>query len=215
MRSIWLTGLAAVALTACEAVPPSPSISGVFTGTPDAVTAPAPRTDRTPLHDEPGDGIVEATPEAFDFDADAPSDEPGAERSDDELMAAMGVAAMPVVPAPEPVVAPEPVIEILPVPGIAPALAWQPGDALPGGWGVRLVSTVTGAQPPRAILGLADGTEMVVEPGTLLPDARLVVLAIGRDAVQVAEVVPEGDRARVESRVLSALYPSTVVLGGP
>jgi len=53
---------------------------------------------------------------------------------------------------------------------------------------------------------LSDGTEVVVEPGTMLPDAHAVVLAIGRDAIQIAEVHPEGDRTRVATQTLSALH---------
>ncbi|MFT6234384.1 MAG: hypothetical protein ACJAZO_004907 [Myxococcota bacterium] len=74
------------------------------------------------------------------------------------------------------------------------------------GFGVRLVSTTSQSQPPRAILGLTDGREIVVEPGMMLPDEHLVVLAIGQDSIQIAEITPMGDRAKVESRVLQAMY---------
>ena len=42
------------------------------------------------------------------------------------------------------------------------APAWTPGTPVLGSWGVRLVSTVTNAQPPRAILGLPSGEEVEV-----------------------------------------------------
>ena len=74
-------------------------------------------------------------------------------------------------------------------------------------WGVRLVSTVVDAQPPRAILGLPDGSEAVVKPGSLLPDVGIVVLAIGKDQVQIAEVTAEGDHARVVTRTVTSMYP--------
>ena len=80
---------------------------------------------------------------------------------------------------------------------------------------MRVVSTIVGAQPPRAILGLADGTEIVVKPGTMVPEAGIVVLAIGRDAIQVAEVVPEGDHTRVETRVIQAMYSEAAATTGP
>jgi hypothetical protein len=48
----------------------------------------------------------------------------------------------------------------------------------------------------------------VVMPGDLLPEAHLVVLAIGRDAVQVAEITPAGDHAVVHTYVLGALFTS-------
>ena len=77
-----------------------------------------------------------------------------------------------------------------------------------GSWGVRLLSTVADAQPPRAILGFADGTETVVTPGSMLPAAHVVVLAIGRDAIQIADVTPEGDHAKVQTQTLTALVPN-------
>jgi hypothetical protein len=40
----------------------------------------------------------------------------------------------------------------------------------------------------------------------LLPEAGIVVLAVGRDAVQVAEIIPAGDHARVETRILEPLF---------
>ncbi len=104
---------------------------------------------------------------------------------------------------------------LLPPAPVGPTLPVGPPPLLgvpPAGWGVRLVSTVSSAQPPRAILGLPDGSEMVVQPGSFLPEARVFVLAIGHDQVQIAHVIPEGDRARVETEMLSSLYPARMVL---
>lgn len=86
---------------------------------------------------------------------------------------------------------------------------WAPNDSTPGSWGVNLVSTISDAQPPRAILSFPDGREEVVKAGTMLPEAKLIILAIGRDVVQIAEIKPEGDRARVVTRQLHAFHPST------
>lgn len=83
--------------------------------------------------------------------------------------------------------------------------AWTADDPV-AGWGVRLLSVIPDSQPPRAVLGLPDGREVVVSPGAMLPEAQVVVLAIGRDAVQIAEVLPDGDRAVVRSQMLSPLY---------
>lgn len=83
---------------------------------------------------------------------------------------------------------------------------WQPGDAIPGSWGVRLVRTLHDTHPPSAVIGLPDGSQHVVEAGTMLPDAGVVVLAIGRDAVQIAEITPMGDRARIDTSLLQPLY---------
>lgn len=78
--------------------------------------------------------------------------------------------------------------------------------AAPLGWAVRLVSTVPMAQPPRAILGLPDGREVVVTPGAMVPEVGLVVLAIGAQSVQLARVQATGDHATVDAILLSPLY---------
>ncbi|MFH1463235.1 MAG: hypothetical protein ABIO70_02510, partial [Pseudomonadota bacterium] len=74
-----------------------------------------------------------------------------------------------------------------------------------GAWPLRLVATVAGAQPPRAILGLPGGAEVVVTPGTMLPEASVVVMAVGAASVELAEVRPAGDHAVVQPRTLLAL----------
>jgi hypothetical protein len=74
------------------------------------------------------------------------------------------------------------------------------------GWPLRLVSTVHQAQPPRAILGLPDGRELVVIPGEMLAEERLVILAIGDGIIQVAKIGANGDHAEIDSRTLTAQY---------
>ena len=76
----------------------------------------------------------------------------------------------------------------------------------PGSFGPRLVGILHGTQPPRAVIGLADGRELVVQPGTMLPDDGLIVLAVGTAGVQVATVTPEGDRAAIRTLDLRPLY---------
>ena len=73
-------------------------------------------------------------------------------------------------------------------------------------WGMRVVATIPQAQPPRAILELPGGGEVVVVPGTLLPETGVVVLAIGERLVKIAEVTPQGANAEVTSRELHAMY---------
>jgi glucose/arabinose dehydrogenase len=107
--------------------------------------------------------------------------------------------ATPAAGSPLPVAAPS-------APAAPPVAPWTPGTRLEGSWGVRVVSIVADAQPPRAILGLPDGKEVVVEPGAFIDSEKLVVTAIGREAVQVAHVVPVGDRVRIEDRTLTPLY---------
>ncbi len=74
------------------------------------------------------------------------------------------------------------------------------------GWPVRLVQTLPDTQPPRAILGLPDGRELVVSPGTLIPDQGLVVMAISDDTLQLVKIRPRGDHAVVTEQTLHALY---------
>lgn len=78
----------------------------------------------------------------------------------------------------------------------------------PLSWGVRLVSVVPGAVPPQAVLGLPNGQSQVVRAGDLLPDVGIVVLAIGVDRVQLAQVKPAGDHAEIDSVQLTAMYPT-------
>jgi hypothetical protein len=87
---------------------------------------------------------------------------------------------------------------------------WRPGQAVEG-FGVRLLSVTPQSTPPRAILSLPSGEEIVIQPGTMIPEHHLVVMAVGEDAVQVARIVADGDRVRVETQDLSALYRGTAL----
>jgi hypothetical protein len=75
-------------------------------------------------------------------------------------------------------------------------------------WGLRLVSTINDTTPPRAVLALTTGEEIVVRAGQMLPDAQMVILAVGQDVIQVANITPDGDRALVESVTLNAFNPN-------
>jgi hypothetical protein len=127
--------------------------------------------------------------------AEAETTPPAEAMSDEELLAAaMGI---PLPPKKED--AP------LPVAGAPATAPWTPAAPAPS-WGVRVVSIVADAQPPRAILGLGDGREIVVEPGTFVPEERVIVMAIGAEAVQIAHVEPAGDRSRIDTQVLTPMY---------
>jgi hypothetical protein len=125
----------------------------------------------------------------------------GKKRDLDALRAELGVTGE--VPPAE-AVAP-------PIPSVVPVgtARWTPMTPISLGWGLRLVSTVDAATPPRAILGLPDGREEVVKAGDLLPEVGVVVLAVGQGVVQIAQVTGDGDRARVESVFLQAMFPGT------
>lgn len=119
-------------------------------------------------------------------------------------------------PSPAPVVEPEPeptpVVVVAPVPTAEPApapdLPPPVGMASQPAWGLRLLQTIPHAQPPRAALGLADGSEIVVAPGSMLVDAGVIVIAVGANMVQLAHVQPEGDHAEIETVTLTAQYGS-------
>jgi len=85
---------------------------------------------------------------------------------------------------------------------------WDPTQPLPSGsWGVRLLATLHDVQPPRAVIGLPDGEEIVVQPGTFIEAHRLVVIAVGRDVIQLSKVTPQGFYAKVETQTIQSLFP--------
>lgn len=96
----------------------------------------------------------------------------------------------------------------------APAAATTPAVAAPAltavaataGFPVRLVSTIPQAQPPRAVLGLADGSEVVVSPGSVLGPEGLVVMAVLDGKVQLARVRAAGDHATIDPVEITAQY---------
>ncbi len=92
---------------------------------------------------------------------------------------------------------------LIPAP-TAPAISHLPSDP----WPVRLVATLPTAQPPRAVIGLANGEEKVVSPGSILADQGMVVLSVSTDRVQLAKIEAAGDHARISSIELSAAYPT-------
>jgi hypothetical protein len=89
-------------------------------------------------------------------------------------------------------------------PEAAPSSHWP--QTLGKSWPVRLVTTVPNASPPRAILGLPNGKEVVVNPGTMVPEFGLVVVAISPGSAELAKIAPAGDHATIESVTLRAQY---------
>lgn len=194
MRTAPLIALT-LSLCACTAV--DSAADGVMPPiTPPATqaTPAAPAAPEAPAPDEAFEQLVAEIPaDDTPIEPEAPADELDAN--------ALLTAALPEPTEDEPVAAaPEPT----PDPAVTPR--WTPDTPMAGSWGVRLVSTLPDTQPPRAVLALGAGGEVVVEPGTMVPSAHLVVLAIGREAVQVARILPEGDHARVETAVLWPFY---------
>jgi hypothetical protein len=104
----------------------------------------------------------------------------------------------------------EPRVPAPPATGSAlPSMTSAPPVADPaqvGGWPVRLLKTIPDAQPPRAVLGLPGGKEIVVTPGTMIPEEGLVVVAVGPNRVQLSQVKSQGDHASITSFTLDAMY---------
>lgn len=132
--------------------------------------------------------------------------------SSEELQAMAEPEPEPAEPTPAP--AETPAEPVAPTPAAAPALLGMAHSApmvaqvpaAPLGWAIRLVSTLPEAQPPRAILGLPSGQEIVVTPGSMIPEAGLVVLSIGTQGVQLARVQAMGDHANVDAISLTPQY---------
>jgi hypothetical protein len=209
MRLGWLPLM--ILLSGCQRVEPTADVLPPSKPKPRP-PAEAPASVEAPLPPPPAPPLPAPPPAAV------PSTEaaPAAGMTDAELLAvAMGLDPAAVAKAP-PGAAPSGALspEALPLPGAAPAApvapppapAWTPDTPLAGTWGVRLVSIVADAQPPRAILGLPSGEEVVVEPGSFVVSEKIVVTAIGRQALQLVRVVPAGDHVRVESETLQPLY---------
>lgn len=112
------------------------------------------------------------------------------------------VPAAGVVPvADEPTVATPPAVPASVVP-VAPAVGLPVGAR----WPIRLVSTLPEAQPPRAVLGLPSGEEVVVAPGSMIPAEGLVVVAVSEGQVELARVEAAGDHANISTVILEAQY---------
>ncbi|MBX2796957.1 MAG: hypothetical protein KTR31_04785 [Myxococcales bacterium] len=125
--------------------------------------------------------------------AGASSEEEGADP--DALVPVQAVAPTPLSEEP-PALAPSTMVPV-----------WDPTKPLSdASFGIRVVATLLELQPPRAVLGLSDGTEHVVTPGAMLESEGLLVLAIGRDAVQIAKITPQGFHASVQTETVRTLY---------
>ncbi|MCA9491424.1 MAG: hypothetical protein KC621_15940 [Myxococcales bacterium] len=184
-------------LLACEPIPSSGRVLE-----PVRVTAPsrAPAAAPAPSTGPQGD---------FDFESEDRDGSAGEGEQDPIALQARLLGL-----SPDQVTRPPPAPEPAPAPAAAPAAPtvaapiWDPSRPLPDvQFGVRVLGVLLDLQPPRAIIGLPDGREQVVTPGAMLPAEGLVVLAIGRDAVQVARVTPSGFYARVDTETIRALYP--------
>jgi hypothetical protein len=185
-------------LLACESMESSGSpFAPVPAEAPKAVAEPTPPTEAP--------AASAAAPKAGDPDWSFPATPPVVISSEElqkkeEGSPATDLFGNPITTA---AAAPAPTGTLIPAPA-APAISNLPGDP----WPVRLVATLPTAQPPRAVIGLANGDEKVVSPGSILADQGMVVLSVSTDRVQLAKIEAAGDHARISSIELSAAYPT-------
>ena len=192
------TALLALALIGCEPMPTSGDIFApvqIQPTTPLADDAGEPWFDDTNTFAISSEELLASTEDAADDDSTAPPAQDSAEPAD---AAVAEDAPTPTALTPAPVSAPS---------VSAPAsVASTTPSPIASGWPVRLVRTLPETLPPRAIIGLPDGSETVVSPGTMLPKQGIVVISIGSTSVEIARIAPQGDYAAVQSATLTAQY---------
>ena len=110
-----------------------------------------------------------------------------------------------VITTSEPITVAQPTEELAIASTFPPASTHAPRAAAIA-WPIRLVKTLPETNPPRAILGLPSGEELVVSPGTMVPEHGLVVIAIGPNSAQLAQITPQGDHAAVSALTLHTMY---------
>ncbi|MFT4621456.1 MAG: hypothetical protein ACI8PZ_000108 [Myxococcota bacterium] len=192
----WFAVIAVLA-GGCESIPSS---GRVFQ---PVVTAPA-RGVATPALPAAG-GDEPLVP------GEAPAEHPPPASTEDPLalrarLAGVAPEALSEPPAAAPA-APAAIAPLIPIPVQVPV--WDPGRPPEASmWGMRLLTTLSGTLPARAVLVLPDGAEIVVRAGDMIPEHRVVVWAVGRDRVELAHVSADGAFARVETKALQALMPA-------
>lgn len=196
MRHAWV----ALMLVGCE---PMPSSGDPFSPVKvEPAVAPAAEPDGEPWFDEAPTVVFSSEDMDAALEADGQG-EPVPEPGEDDVATAADAEAPPVEAAVA-AAAPAPSMIAGSAPSMAPTQPMVAGSV--GTWPVRLVRTLPDTYPPRAILGLPDGREIVVTPGSMVPDQGLVVVAIGRESAQLAQVSAQGDHAAIQPVMLSAQY---------
>ena len=202
MRSLWL-----LLLIGCEPMSePGDLFSAAHVA--ELASAEPEQAESEPSFDFPELEVISSEDlQSGNFGAeDEPADKPEPEPTATDAPEA--VAAVADEPEPEPAAAdePEPAVEAAVVSAPASAAsAVAPAHSV-SGWPVRLVKTLPETNPPRAILGLPSGEELVVSPGSMIPDHGLVVIAIGPNSAQIAQVTPQGDHAAISPVTLQTMY---------
>ena len=190
-------------LTACEPMQPSGNPLAAVSVQPGVAGAGASSDVDTRFSDE----------EPFEMSSEDLSSKSSTSAGGGASTTKVGAAAAPAAAsggaasAPEPVSAPNP--QPQPVAQTASQAAVQTAAvsaAATMDWPIRLVRTHLDEQPPSAILAMPDGRRIVVSPGDMVPERGLVVMAIGRERVQLAAIRSSGDHATVAPMELTAQY---------
>ena len=202
MRSLWL-----LLLTGCEKMEePGSLFAAVQVDAPAAIGVEGTQPESGSTFDFPelevisSEDLQSGSSDSLGAASEEPSEEPeAAQETPDEATA---------VVEDEPTEAPEAAPDDIPEVVAAEAVAPPPVVTTPmmTQWPVRLVKTIPDTNPPRAILGLPSGEELVVSPGTMVPEHGLVVIAIGPSSAQLAQVTPQGDHAAVSPLTLQTMY---------
>lgn len=183
--------LAAVSLSACESMQPSGDpLAAVPVMAAVEGTSSIPNGGADPRFQ---DDLFEAGSEDLQT---TPKGEAGGGKAEVQVGAAVKPAAEP-TPAPSQEAATQ-------TPSAVASTAVAPGGTM--AWPVRLVRTHLDEQPPSAVLALPDGRRIVVSPGDMVPERGLVVMAIGKERIQLAAISSRGDHATVVPMELSAQY---------
>lgn len=180
-------------LCGCEQIEPSGNpLQPVQVTAAQPTAVPVHVVDGTVVEEEPEEEAFTLSSEELAPGSEALAEDPPQENASPSLDSVPQAAAPAEVAPPGPPPAP------------TSTLGWP--QQLGKAWPVRLVTTVPNASPPRAILGLPDGKEIVVNPGSMVPDLGLVVVAISPGAAELAKIAPAGDHATIESVTLRAQY---------
>jgi len=72
-----------------------------------------------------------------------------------------------------------------------PAFSWKE-------WPIQVLKVMPEFQPPRALVGLPNGEDIVVSAGKMLPEFGLVVMSVGQHDVHFVKISAMGNRAKVQ-----------------
>ena len=108
-----------------------------------------------------------------------------------EAQASKPVSSAEVPTAPLPVLSQYPVNNVPTLPPSPYAFSLQ-------NWPIVVIDTAYDLNPPRALIALPSGEEVSVQAGQMLPQYNLVVMSIGKNAVDFVRISQIGSQTKVE-----------------